>query len=275
VVKLGVLMSVYKSDDPALFQCAVDSVLTQKFTSPVEVRIYLGVDGPVPEHLRTVIESYSSEIYKLFWFERNRGLACVLNELIHAREDETFFFRMDADDASEPERFQRQIAHMQAHPYVDILGTDILEVDDTTGMEQRVCFAKSPEDARSQIVRHVPVAHPSVCFRATVFEKVSEYPLVHLNEDIAMWFQCMTAGLVFDNLHEPLYRFRIGHEFWRRRSVVKALNEFKVYTIGIWNLEKITWKYIYPVARLMMRLAPAPLQKMAYSSSLRHAKPRI
>ena len=270
--KLGVLMSVYKRDDPALFRRAIASIFGQKFSTPVELRIYLGVDGPVPEPLHAAIESYAARIYKLFWFEQNRGLARTLNDLIAAREDEDFFFRMDADDVSKAERFERQLGYMQEHPGVDILGTDIVEVDEARGAERIVCFAHSSDDARESISRRCPVAHPTVCFRPRVFDKVPGYPPIRQNEDLAMWFECMIAGLVIDNLHEPLYRFRFDENFWRRRTFLRPWTEFLIYVRGLWRLEGVTWKYINPAIRLLIRVAPLRLQRMLYSSSLRARK---
>jgi len=262
-------MSVYHRDDPALLTSALKSILSQKMDTAIETRLYLGVDGFVPDLLRRAIEEYSKYIYKLFFFEDNRGLAHVLNDLIRAREDEEFFFRMDADDISEPHRLERQLAYMRAHPETDILGTDILEVDLASGNKRIVRFAANPEEARRNIARRVPVAHPTVCFRARVFDRVPQYPEIRLNEDIAMWFSCIKAGLVFDNLHEALYQFSIGPDFWKRRSVLKAWAEFLIYVRGIWHLDGLTWKYIFPFLRLLIRLAPMPLQQVAYASSIR------
>lgn len=272
VQKLGILMSVYHSDDPALLDRALESILLQEISAPSEIRIYLGVDGPIPDSLQVVINRYKPYIYKLLIFKSNRGLASVLNELIRVREDEEFFFRMDADDRSSPQRLDRQLAHMRMYPEVDILGTDMWEIDISTGQERTVRFGGSRDNARKSISRRVPVAHPTVCFRARVFQSVQEYPEIRFNEDVAMWFACLKAGMIFDNLHEPLYYFTIGDDFWRRRSVLKAWTECMIYVKGIWTLDGLTWKYIYPFIRLLIRLGPKHLQRAAYSSSLRLQK---
>lgn len=267
--KLGVLMSVYRGDDPALLEQALHSILSQEMSEPAAIRIYFGVDGPIGDSLRAVVELYRTCIHKLLFFEHNRGLAHVLNDLIRAREDEAYFFRMDADDLSAPQRLESQMTYLRAHPEVDILGTDMIEVDVTGGGERIVRFALCPHDARRSIARRVPVGHPTVCFRARVFDRVPQYPEIRMNEDIAMWFVCMKQGLVFDNLHEPLYRFTIGPDFWQRRSTLKAWSECMVYLRGIWELEGLTWKYLFPLLRLLIRLSPGALQRAAYSSPLR------
>lgn len=52
---------------------------------------------------------------------RQKGLAARLNQsLDHARGK--YVARMDADDVSYPERFERQVRYLESHPDVDLLG---------------------------------------------------------------------------------------------------------------------------------------------------------
>ena len=267
MAKVGVFMSVYRGDDTDLFRRAFMSIKQQDFGG--EIRIYVGVDGPVDAALSSEIEAIERHCYKLLRFPRNRGLVFVLNDLIASREDESFYFRMDADDVSSPSRFTRQIQYMEAHPDVDILGTDMVEVNIETGERRTVHYADSPEQARSGIGRGVPVAHPTVCFRASVFTRVEKYPEVRLNEDIEMWFACLKAGLRFDNVRETLYEFTVSEKFWRRRGWEKTWSEFKAYVRGLWQLDGFTWQYIFPLMRLLFRLTPSSIKRWVYQSKLR------
>lgn len=58
-----------------------------------------------------------------------RGLAARMNEAIELARGE-LFARMDADDIAYPERFERQIAYLDAHPNVDLLGAGMMIFDD-------------------------------------------------------------------------------------------------------------------------------------------------
>jgi glycosyltransferase involved in cell wall biosynthesis len=266
---VGVLMSVYRAENPVLFDRAILSILAQTFAVPVEVRVYLGVDGPVPEALDAAIRKWEPRLYKVVRFAENRGLAHALNELIACRADEEFFFRMDTDDVSHPERFDRQIQFMAAHTDVDILGTDMVEVHTDSAERRTVHFADDAADARRCIAWRVPVAHPTVCFRASVFDRVPRYPAVPMNEDVGMWFECLKAGMRFHNIAEALYEFTVNDNFWRRRGLKKSWLEFRSYAAGLWHLEGLTWRYVFPVARLLFRLSPGPIQRFAYGNRLR------
>jgi hypothetical protein len=269
MLTIGVLMSVYAEDAPDDFERAVFSILNQSVSSEAGIRLYLGVDGPVSPDMQRMIETFAPKIYHLQWFSENRGLVFVLNDLIHSRQDEAFFFRADSDDICIRTRFERQLSYMLENPAIDILGTDMLEVYDVTGERRRVHYASSPEEARQTIGMRVPVAHATVCIRARVFDLIKGYPTYRGNEDIAMWFACMKAGLRFDNIPEPLYECHVGGNFWKRRGVKKAWGELSIYIKGIWTLDGLSWRYLFPVARFMIRIAPSGLQRLLYRSRLR------
>ncbi len=263
-------MSVYRGDDPAKLDAALRSVLDQELGAGVESRIYLGVDGPVPDSIEAVIRCHASRLHQVHRSERNQGLARMLNALIGCLSDEQYVFRMDADDVSMPGRYAAQLHCMSHRSDVDILGTAIIEHDEATRTERLVRFAKSPEDALANIHRRVPVAHPTVCFRRHALDQAGGYPIKGTNEDIALWFHCLKLGLRFDNLEEPLLRFTISSRFWQRRGWAKSWGEFRCYVSGIrelfgpWN-----WRYIAPIARLTVRLAPTFIVKRLYASRLR------
>lgn len=262
-------MAIYGRDNPTLFERAITSVLDQAKPFDVEVRVYLGVDGQLPEALERVVHQFEPRLFTVSRSLLNVGLAHTLNRLISLRTDEAFFFRMDADDFSLPGRFLAQLKYMAERPDVDILGTAIVE-EQTGSAERRVVrFARDPADARKSMAKRVPVAHPTVCLRARVFDRVGAYPTRRGNEDIAMWFECMKAGLTFDNLSTPLLLFTVGKDFWRRRSFDKAFSEFACYVRGIHSLEGWTWHYVYPVARLAVRMSPTVISKWVYGSRLR------
>jgi hypothetical protein len=267
---VAVIMSVYRMESPKMFARAIDSILKQDVDSSVQIKIYLGVDGEVPPALGEVIRHYEGRLHKVVWFEKNRGLACVLNDLIAILEDEEFVFRMDTDDFSYADRFQRQLDYLQAHSDVDILGTSIVEVGEGADSPRVIHFSRESErSARRYIARGVPVAHPTVCFRGNVFKKIGGYPTVRNNEDIALWFLCLRNGLKFENLREPLYEFTVSKDFLRRRGFEKAFTEFLVYARGIWILHGLTLQYFFPLARFMLRLSPKFIQHFAYQSKLR------
>lgn len=272
IVRIGTLMAVYQGDSPQAFAVAVDSILRQQLTEGVESRLYIAVDGPVSAEIDMVLNERQAAIHRIVRLPTNRGLAAALNALIKTLKDEQFLFRMDADDRSELHRYQTQLDYLLLHSEVDILGSDIIEVDQSTGETRRISYCRDHEHAMRELCRRVPVAHPTVCFRRRVLDTVGGYPMSGTNEDIALWFQCARAGFRFGNIHEPLLRFTIGPSFWRRRSMKKAFSELRCYTAGIWSTKGITWRYVFPIARFLLRLAPSGMSRWAYASALRRSR---
>ena len=267
---IATLICVYARDSPEFFREALDSVLGQQLAPAFESRIYVGVDGPIQPELARVLDDYAPQLFLVYQAPINRGLATTLNELLHRLGDEEFLFRMDADDVSLPNRYQTQLDYLAAHPTIDILGTDITEFSAGKGEDRVVHFCVGPEDALASIHKRVPVAHPTVCFRRRVFRQIDGYPVVGTNEDIALWFECLRRELRFDNVPVSLLRFRISPNFWQRRSLSKARSELLCYLRGIRSIHGLaTVRYLYPLGRFMMRVAPAFISKWAYRSSLR------
>lgn len=264
VPPLAIIMSVYCRDEPEQLRASLESIVSQSVSGTHQVRLYLAIDGPVSPQIDNVISEYEAEIYRMFRLDENRGLAAALNVLIGSLEDEVFIFRMDADDISLSDRFEKQLAFMERNPDVDILGGAILEFSNTSPGTNLVQYPETDSKARRQIAYRSPVAHPTVCIRRRVFDIVGKYPEIGGNEDIALWFDCMKAGLVFANLPDPVLRFRVSPEFWARRGFHKSKSELVCYLKGLNSIEGPSFRMAIPILRFLFRLTPEPIRKLGY-----------
>lgn len=264
VPPLAIIMSVYCRDEPEQLRASLESIVSQSVSGTHQVRLYLAIDGPVSPEIDNVISEYKAEIYRMFRLEENRGLAAALNVLIGSLDDEVYIFRMDADDISLSDRFEKQLAFMERNPDVDILGGAILEFSNTSSGTNLVQYPETDSKARHQIAYRSPVAHPTVCIRRRVFDIVGKYPEIGGNEDIALWFDCMKAGLVFANLPDPVLRFRVSPEFWARRGFHKSKSELVCYLKGLNSIEGPSFRMAIPILRFLFRLTPKPIRKLGY-----------
>jgi len=262
---VAVIMSVYKNDKPHLLKMALDSIVNQTYHNE-KIRIYLGIDGEITQELEKVIANCNF-IYRIQKNKNNIGLGPTLNKIVNILENEEFVFRMDADDVSLLNRFDVQIRYMFENPNVDILGTALVEVNKNN--EELNIRTYPRKNIKKYIAKGAPLAHPTVCFRKNVFEKINYSSAIRLNEDIDLWFQALKNDFRIDNLPDVLYRILIDDSFFKRRGYAKSFGEFKAYIKGIWTLHKITWIYIFPVARLISRFLPESLIKRLYRSNLR------
>lgn len=266
---VAVIMSVCYRDSAELLCKAIDSIIGQNYPEE-KIRIYFGIDGKIPENLNTVIDRYKKAIYKIVKIDKNSGLSVIMNRLIQCLQDELYVFRMDSDDFSLPNRFFEQVLFLESNFEIDILGTGIVEVDVNGNELLEKNYPCSLDSIKKFICKGSPLAHPTVCFRKTVFDIIEGYPEnLRFSQDISLWFKALNLNVKISNLQKPLYRMTINDSFFKRRGLQKAQGEFFIYLKGVWGMHGISPKLIYPFLRLLFRLMPAQIVKLGYQSILR------
>lgn len=221
IMKIGVLLPVYKKDIIVFLKKSVGSILGQTLQ---DFHIYIGVDGPVGEELDDCLMKLDEENnITVVRFEVNRGLACVLNDLIAIckKEGYKYYARMDADDISLPDRFEKQVTYLEEHPDVDVVGGAIEEIDGNGQLRgKHVEYPLTHEECRKFFRYRDPLAHPAVMFRPTFFEKVPNgyRPEYRKNQDTMLWYDGFLNGCIFANLPDTILNFRVIFDFYNRRN---------------------------------------------------------
>ena len=130
--KVAVTLPVYKNDKVPYIHLSLDSILNQTYKN---IHLYVGVDGPVGEDLEKCLKEYEqNDKVTVCWFPENRGLAIVLNDLLDVcfKADYNIIARMDADDISMLERIEKQVAYLESHQDIDVVGGAIEEIDENS-----------------------------------------------------------------------------------------------------------------------------------------------
>ena len=124
---IAVIMSIYKNDVLRYTKLAVESILNQTYS---DFDFYIQYDGPIREDINNYLSSLKDSRILIQKRAENKGLAQSLNDLlaIVMPKGYEFIARMDADDISEPNRFERQIKYFDQHPDVECLGTWTVEI---------------------------------------------------------------------------------------------------------------------------------------------------
>lgn len=218
--KVAVLLPVYKKDNPSFFELSLNSVLNQTID---DIVVLIGVDGPVDGKLASKLKRVESAVsIRVFYFPENRGLACVLNDLISEAKKIgcEFYARMDADDICLPDRFEKQISFLSSNPEIDVVGGKIEEIDAKGNLiGKSVEYPHTHSDCRKFFRYRDPLAHPAVMFRNSFFEMVSGYrPEYRKNQDTMLWFDGFINGCVFANIPDTVLNFRITEDFYNRRN---------------------------------------------------------
>lgn len=264
-------MSVYKSEKPEYLERAFQSVWIDQTMKPDQ--IVLIEDGPLAQNLHRIISKWQQQLgdkLTIIVNEENLGLTKSLNKGIKKITGE-LIARMDSDDVSHPLRFERQVNFLIAHPDVAIIGGAIQEFNDNNECLNIRHYPLDNQEVLKYIYKASPLAHPAVMMRKAMFDNGLSYnEHYRTTQDIALWFDVLCSGYKISNLKDVVLYFRRNDSIFKRRSRKKAVNEFIIYTHGIYHLfGMFSWKYIYPIMRFGFRLLPQFLIKRIYSGRIR------
>lgn len=218
--QFSVAMSVYKNDNPEHFKIALDSIINQT-VHPSE--IIMVVDGPVPDGLINILEEYKSqyEFLKPIYLKKNNGLGNALCIAVDACSYE-LVARMDSDDISAPDRFEKQLRHFERNDSLSLLGGYISEFTDdkyrTAGMR---VVPTSDKEVRDGLKKRCPFNHMTVMFKKSDVLRAGNYKDWFRNEDYYLWIRMYEAGCHFGNLPDVLVNVRVGSDMYKRRGGIK------------------------------------------------------
>ena len=120
---ISVCMAVYNAE--RYVAEAVESILNQTFG---DFEFLILDDGSTDGSL-DILRRYAERDPRIRLTSRpNQGLVASLNELVDQARGE-FIARMDADDVSLPERFQREVDYLRDHPECVLVGSRVRLID--------------------------------------------------------------------------------------------------------------------------------------------------
>lgn len=215
----SVITSVYKNDKSEFVRVALDSMLVHQSVKPAE--IVLVQDGPVPDCLDLLLSEYETkypEIIHVIRLDKNGGLGNALKLGVeNAKYD--ICARMDSDDICLPDRFEKQLAYLEAHPECDIVGGQMTEFIDTPeNIVGRREVPLSNEEIYEFMKSRCALNHVTVMFRKEAVLKAGNYQDWFWNEDYYLWVRMMMAGCKFANIPDVAVNVRSGADQYARRG---------------------------------------------------------
>jgi len=266
---LSVLQSVYKNDKAEFLEKTFESLAEQ--TVPAD-KIILVKDGPIPQDINLVIEKWQQRLpLEIHGYNENKGLAHALNYgLSFVNTD--LVARMDSDDFCFPDRFEKQLNFFIQNNNACICGTGLSEFYlDKNGTEIRKyrLYPKKVDKNSKLLYKGTPLGHPTLMIKTSILKEFSYSEKTTMNEDIELWFRLLKAGYEINNLQEPLLNFRITDGTFKRRSITKAINEYKIYSSNLFELFGFNFLQIYPFLRFISRFMPFCISKKMYLSNIR------
>ena len=211
----------------ARFLCeGMDSILAQTFTDFE----FLVVDDGSADETPDILARYAIQDrrVRILTNERNLGLIASLNKGLAAASGE-LIARMDADDVAYPERIQRQVDYLGAHPDCVAVGCRILSIDAEGLPIRRERQSESHDGIEWVYFRGLGgMPHPGVTFRRQAAVDIGGYQeQFPAAEDVDFFLRLAEHGKLA-NLPLVLLKYRrhaesvCGSNYERQRQSAEA-----------------------------------------------------
>ncbi|MBQ5728561.1 MAG: glycosyltransferase [Mailhella sp.] len=219
--RISVLMPVYNTRPDHLRE-AITSILAQTF---VDFEFLILNDCSTDPQVEEVVKSYSDPRIVYAVNEHNLGISGVRNRLLDMAQGE-YLAVMDHDDVSLPARFERQVAYLDAHPEVGIVGTF------TRGKENGKISQPPTDDVsiKKMLMVHCRLTHPSCMLRRSVLQEhgIRYEEIFSPAEDYSL-FARLIPVTKFAILPEVLFEYRA----WEGNTSHKQSKKMEAASYGI------------------------------------------
>lgn len=267
----SVLISIYAKEKPDYLDLSLQSIFTNSLF-PSEV--VLIEDGPVGKELQKVVAKYQRKypkVLKVFSYEKNRGLGLALADGVKNCSYD-LIVRMDADDICHKNRFEREISYLMKHQDIDVLGSFVMEYDNTMST---ACALKEVPLQDREIKKYMrtrnPLNHMSVVFRKEKVLSAGNYLPMLFFEDYYLWCRMAKNNCHFANLEEPLVDVRSGLKMIERRGGLKYVKCICQFEWTLWRQQTINTLELIKniVIRVTVCFLPRHIRKTLYEKKLR------
>lgn len=255
-IRVSVIMGAYNAEGTV--EAAVQSIVQQTFRDWELIICDDHSDDQTLDILRRLAGARPGRI-RILCNDTNLRLSGTLNRCLAVARGE-YIARMDADDMSHPERLERQVAYLESHPSVDMVGTAMTRFG---GLGGGSVVAPATEPDKYSLRTSSPFCHATVLARREVFADLGGYDesaRVQRVEDIDLWFRFFNEGFLGRNLSEPLYSVREDQNAVARRTVGNRWNLMMVMYRGYRLLNYPTSWYPIPALLFLKALVPKQAQ---------------
>lgn len=224
---ISVIMPVYNAQQ--YLHESIASILAQGFD---DFEFLIFNDGST-DNSSEIIKSFKDPRIHFTGFDYNQGYVALLN-LGMKNATGKYIARMDADDISQPDRFQKQYDFLESNPEYIVCGT----LFSVIGGRERVELPLEDEDIKLRMLYITPFCHPSVMMRAKLLHDNQIYYNADYMpaEDHELWGRLAAYGKLV-NLPDTLLNYRV-HD---NNISLKKRTSQQVQTLYQSRLNYINW----------------------------------
>ncbi len=202
---VSVVLSVYNGAD--YIKAAIQSILDQSFS---DFELIIIDDGSTDETAK-IIDSFDDSRLVVITHKTNKLLIASLNEGIQKARG-TYIARQDADDTSLPSRLEHEVAYLNSHPDVALVGTNYLIVDEADQLVGATNVFCHPDDLKVAEMLSNQFGHGSVMMRKELVTGLGMYDSHALHVEDYDLFTRISRVAKIANLPQALYRWQRNPE---------------------------------------------------------------
>ena len=251
-------MSVYNAEK--YLKEAIDSILNQTYKDFE----FIIVNDCSKDNSWNILKEYEKKHINIRLINNleNLGLTKNLNRALAISKGD-YIARMDADDISELNRFERQMEFFETHEDVDIVGTFSKDINEFGEIIRTRTTPITHIDIIRMLPKLSPIAHPTVMFRKNSLEKIGFYNIKYrTSQDLEMWLRAAGAGLKFYNIPEYLFKYRMDDDYVSRKTFKYRWNDFKLRLEGYKHIKLPWYKYTYAFIPLILGIIPESIYNL-------------
>ena len=192
--------------------------------------------------------------------EHNLGLNQTLNKCLSVATG-YYIARMDGDDLSLPDRFEKQVRLLESENDYQITSSPMILFDET-GDWGKTTLLEFPTPA--DVVEGTAICHGAVMLRKECIDAVGGYTVdkrMLRVEDVNLWIKLYTAGYRCHNIQEPLYKMRNDQNALNRRKYIYRINSVYVRLMGCRMLRLGAKSYVKACIPMVNGIVPARLRQ--------------
>lgn len=269
---ISIIMGIYNCSDT--LEEALDSIANQTYKDWELIMCDDGSGDETYEIASEYIQKHPEYKIKLLRHEKNQGLNQTLNDCLKEASGE-YIGRMDADDISLPERFEKEMAEFEKDPNLSVVSCPMIYFDEQGDWGTGHCVNVYPK--KQELVFGTIHAHAPCLVKTETIKAVNGYSVgkkLLRVEDWHLWLKIYASGRYGKNIEEPLYKMRDDQNATKRRKFRYRLNEAYISRLAVKTFQLPKVMYLYSLRPIVVGMLPMSVYNILHRKKITDHKLR-
>lgn len=221
---VSVVMATY--NEPKQFiEESISSILNQTYSN---LELLIADDSSREETIEIINYFANSDArVRVIRQSQRMGFVHALNTALKEVKGD-YIARMDGDDISLPDRFNKQVSYLNSHHDIDVLGGAMNIINEKSEVTSRRNYPSGGIKLLMWMSLRTALGHPSVMFRRKIIDDGFYYNEIMNKgcEDTDLWLRLRNNGYHIANLNDTLVNYRVIVDMASKRKKDDEVNYF-------------------------------------------------